>query len=60
MTEIEDRFTVEREGGYVVYYHKGRRYYWYTVTYNDNGNLLYSHTHSIRKAEYERLKNERD
>ena len=54
----DEQFTVDLEdgSGYEVYYHEKNGYWWYTVTYNDNGCRNYSRTHRLPKDIYEQMK----
>lgn len=56
----EESFTIDHgiSNGYEVYYHKKNGYWWYTVTYNDNGCRNYSRTHRIPRELYEQIKDQ--
>ena len=45
----EERFTIDHGigNGYTVYYRRKNGCYCYTVTYDDNGCLIYSHTNRV-------------
>lgn len=53
-----EQFTIDKGdgNGYEVYYHRKNGYWWYTVTYNDNGCRAYSKTHRLPKEMYEEMR----
>jgi hypothetical protein len=54
----DEQFTVDLAdgSGYEVYYHEKNGYWWYTVTYNDNGCRAYSKTHRLPKELFDQMK----
>lgn len=54
----DEQFTVDLAdgSGYEVYYRGKNGYWWYTVTYNDNGCRAYSNTHHLSREMYEQIK----
>ena len=56
--EVKEQFTIDNGTGkgYTVYYRKKNGCYYYTVTHNDSGNLIYSKVHRIPKDKFYELK----
>lgn len=56
--EVKEQFTIDNGTGkgYTVYYRKRNGCWWYTVTHNDNGCLIYSPSHRIPKNKFYELK----
>lgn len=54
----EEYFTVDKGvgNGYDVYYRKKHGCYYYTVTTNDNGSLMYSHAQRVPREVFDQLK----
>ena len=58
MAKITEQFTVDNGAGngYTVYYKKGNACFYYNVSNDQNGKLLYSRTKRIKRAEFEAVK----
>ena len=58
INKSDEQFTVDNGvgNGYTVYYRKRNGCYYYTVTHNDNGVLIYSKAHRIPRDKFYELK----
>jgi len=56
--DAEEYFTIDKGvgNGYDVYYRRKNGCYYYTVTTNDSGCLMYSHTHRVPREIFNKLK----
>ena len=61
-SNAEEYFTIDKGvgNGYDVYYRRKHGCYYYTVTTNDSGCLMYSKTHKVPREIFDKLKGERN